>query len=680
MNAILHNSFLDFAEAHGFDTTQELVIDCFAGGGGASEGMETAMRDMRLAGLLPEAHRCSVDIAINHDPKAIAMHMANHPRTMHLTADIWTADPLTVTGGIAVGALWASPDCRGFSKAKGGAPVSKSVRSLAWVVAHWAEQVRPREIYMENVEEFQDWGDLDLSSRPDKKLKGKEFKRWVKRFRAMGYAVEWRVLRANFWGAPTIRKRLYIMMRCDGEPIIWPPETHADPKSDEVALGLKEAWPVAADILDWSLDCPSIFMTKQEAKEYTRRTGRRIQRPLAFNSDARIAKGTKRYVTDKGEDAFAVVLNHSGEGFRGQGLDDSFPTVARAHDAHGLVVPHLVSVNHGDSGGRREYPVNEPMGTVETQPSRAIVAAQIAPFLSHGQQGGRSRPADDPTHTITASTKDTNQLVSVFLNKHTSGGVGSDAREGVPTVTANSFIKRPGGASPLGATAVYLAQHNGGPRGPIGRSVDEPVSTLMVEGSQQQLVSAHMLSLKGSDRRAYSVEDGHHALTAQGGHSAVVMPFMTAYFGTDEIGSATDGSFRTVTVKPRFGHVEVTIDAPPLTDAQLDKARQVAAFLRRHGCWDDREFVTVGPWIVVDIGMRMLTPRELASAQGFPPEYILAAPYMGKTLTETDQRHKIGNSVCPDMAKALFKANYRPKPRLIANNDQGWLFDARAAA
>lgn len=643
MNAILHSTFRDFAGTKGFDLSQELVIDCFAGGGGASEGMEQAMRVLKASGILPQDHRCVVDIAINHDPKAIAMHLANHPQTMHMTADIWTADPLTVTGGISVGALWASPDCRGFSKAKGGAPVSKSVRSLAWVVAHWAEQVRPREIYMENVEEFQDWGDLDPTSRPDKKLKGREFKRWVRRFRSLGYAVEWRVLRANFWGAPTIRKRLYIMARCDGAPVVWPTETHADPKSEDVALGLKEAWPVAADILDWSRDCPSIFMTKEEAKEYTRRTGLRVQRPLAFNSDARIAKGTKRYVTDKGEDAFLVVCNHSGDGFRGQGLGENFRTVTRARDAHGLVMP------------------------------------QWAPFLSHGQHGGRSRSASEPAHTIEASTKDTNQVVSVFLNKHTSGGIGSDALESVPTVTANSFIKRPGGASPLGATAVFLAQHNGGPRGPVGRAVDKPVSTLTVEGSQQQVVSAHMLSLKGSKRRAYSVEGGHHAVTAQGNHSAVVMPFMTAYFGSDEIGSATDGSVRTVTVKPRFGHVEVSIEVPPLSDAQLDRARQVAAFLRKHGCWDDREFVTVGPWIVVDIGMRMLTPRELARAQGFPDSYILAAPYLGKVLTETDQRHKIGNSVCPDMSKTLFLANYRPKPRIEPRPEQGWLLDRLAA-
>ena len=706
-----HSSYLEFAEAHGFDLTQELVIDCFAGGGGASEGMELAMSEMRAEGLLPAEHRCAVDIAINHDPKAIAMHRANHPRTMHLTADIWTADPLTVTGGIAVGALWASPDCRGFSKAKGGAPVSKSVRSLAWVVAHWADQVRPREIYLENVEEFQDWGDLDPASRPDKAKKGKEFVKWVKRFKKLGYTVEWRVLRANFFGAPTIRKRLYIMMRCDGEPIVWPAETHADPKSAEVEAGTKMAWPVAADIIDFDRPCPSILMSKEEARAYTKATGIKIIRPLAHNSEARIAKGTLRYVLER-EKPFIVTLNHSGDGFRGQDLDEAFSTVTRARDAHGLVIPHMVSVNHGDSGGRREYPVDEPMSTVQTQPSKAVVQAEVAPFISHGQQGGRSRSAEDPTHTITASSKDTDQVVSVFVSKHTSGGIGVGPDEPLPTVTANSFKKRPGGASPLGATAVFLAQHNGGPRAPIGRAVDEPLSTITVEGSQQTVIaaslvemqgksvardaaaplsavttkgkkavaSAHLISMKGRDRRASSVEEPTPATTAQGQHTGVVMPFMTAYFGSDEVGGAPDAPVRTVTVKPRFGHVEAEIEVQPLTDAQLHSARKVADFLRKYGCWDDREFVTVGPWIVIDIGMRMLTPRELARAQGFNNHYVLAAPHDGRFLTETDQRHKIGNSVCPAMSRALFRANYRPKPRLAANNDQGWLFQSQVAA
>lgn len=667
MNALVHDSFLAFANAHGFDTAHELVIDCFAGGGGASEGMEMAMREMRLAGLLPEEHRCAVDIAINHDPKAIAMHAANHPRTMHLTADIWTADPLTVTGGIAVGALWASPDCRGFSKAKGAAPVSKSVRSLAWVVAHWADQVRPREIYMENVEEFQDWCDLDPTSRPDKNLKGKEFKRWVARFRRLGYRVEWRVLRANFFGAPTIRKRLYIMMRCDGEPIIWPAETHADPKSDAVARGEKKAWPVAADILDFDRPCPSVLMTKEEAKAYTKATGIKIIRPLASNSEERIAKGTKRYVLDKGDDAFVVLCNHSGSGFRGQGIGESFDTVTRARDAHGLIVPHLMTMRNA---AKPFTGADEATHTITAGGAGlSEVEATIAPFLSHGQQGGRSQSAEEPAHTIAASVKDTNQVAAVYIAQHNGGEIGRAADDGLSTVASKG--------SHQNVVSVYLGRQFGKS---VGHDATDSNGTVTAGGGgKTQAVSAYMISMKGSDRRASSVEAPATAATAQGQHTGVVMPFLQAYYGVDQDTPVTD-SVHTVTTKDRFSHVEAEAGELPLTEAQLKSARKVAAFLRNYDCWDDREFVTLTirsvQYIIIDIGMRMLTPRELARAQGLRETYILAASYNGGFLTETDQRHKIGNSVCPDMAYALFRPNYRPKPRLVVDSTQGWLLSA----
>ncbi|MBN9335072.1 DNA cytosine methyltransferase, partial [Devosia sp.] len=418
---------------------------------------------------------------------------------------------------------------------------------------------------------------------------------------------------------------------------------------------------------------------EEEAKAYTKATGIKIIRPLAFNSEKRIALGTKRYGLDKGDDAFLALLNHGGDGFRGQGVNEGFATVTRARDAHGLVVPHLMTMRNS---AKPFSAADEATHTITAGGAGlAEVEATIAPFLSHGQQGGRSRSAEEPVHTIAASVKDTNQVAAVFL-----------------------------------------AQHNGGPRGPIGRAADAPASTLTVEGSQQQVVSAflarqfgasvgheatapngtitaggggktqvvsaHMISMKGSDRRTSSVEAPATASTAQGQHTGVVMPFMTAYFGSDEVGAAPDAPARTVTVKPRFGHVEAEVEFQPLTEGQLEGARRVAAFMRKYDCWDDREFVTMTvrgvQYIIVDIGMRMLTPRELARAQGFRDTYILAAPFKVGFLTETDQRHKIGNSVCPDMAYALFRRNYRPKPRLVVDNDQGWLLftntEERAAA
>jgi len=772
-------TFREFAAVRGFDLDHELVVDCFAGGGGASEGMEDAIRRLKVLGILPLSRRANVDIAINHDDKAIAMHLANHPNTMHVTADIWTVDPLSVTGGLQVGAVWASPDCRHHSKAKGGRPVSESVRDLAWVVAHWCEQVHPREVYLENVEEFRDWGPLVSDGaggmRPNKLQKGATFKRWVRKFKAMGYRVEWQERRANLWGVPTIRKRLYIMMRNDGEPIVWPPETHADPKSEEVARGEKQAWPIAADIIDWDRPCPSIFLTKADARELRRSAGISIIRPLADNTHARIAKGIKRYVLDRAS-PFIVTCNHAGE-FRGQSIDASFNTVAAARDAHGVVIPSLISVNHGDSGGRREYGVDESFGTVETAPSKGLIeahiapsivgvggrmgqsgprsveapwhtattkpdsaivapylvprygerdgqeprtlpidgstptivptgngagiaAAELAPFITHGQHGGRSRGADEPHHTVEASTKDTNQVAAVYLAQHNENRIGVPADGSMPAVTTRGTQTQ--------QVAAFLAQNN---TDMVGHDLRESTSTIVGKGSTQSFVAAsviemhgksgarpvdapasspttkstpgfaaaHMISLKGSDRRAYGADRPVEAITADGQHAGVVtLPLMTAYYGSDEVGGAEDAPVRSVTSKARFGHIEATAAAPPLTDSQLARARQVADFLRAYGCWDDREFVTVGQWVVIDIGMRMLTPRELARAQGFSDSYVLAAPYNGKTLTETDQRHKIGNSVCPAMAASLFMANYRPKPRAANSPDQGWLLQKAA--
>ncbi|QMV00142.1 DNA methyltransferase [Devosia sp. D6-9] len=640
MNAILPASFKDFAIATGQSLTSEIVVDSFAGGGGASLGIERALVRLRAMGLLDEGDPNGVNIAINHDAAAIEMHQANHPKTLHLRHDIWRVDPLAATSGYAVGLLWASPDCRHHSKAKGGRPVSASVRDLAWVVAHWAEQVLPRQIYLENVEEFRDWGplvaDRDGNMRPDKLRKGATFKRWIAKFRRLGYRVEWREIRARVYGAPTIRKRLYIIMRRDGEPIVWPAPTHGAPDSPEVKAGKLKPWPVAADIIDFTLPCPSVLMTREGARAFTKATGIRIQRPLAYNSEARIAYGVKRYLLEAAQ-PFIVTCNHAGGGFRGQGLDESFVTVARARDAHGLV------------------------------------QAEFAPFLSHGQHGGRSRPGNDSTHTIAASRKDTNQLVSVFVTKHMTGAIGSGPGESLPTVTANSFVKRPGGAVPLGVSAVFLAQHN---TDMVGHDMRESVSTIVGKASTQSVVAASMISFKGSERRDYPVTRSIEAINAQGGHAGIIVPFMTAYYGSDEVGSAGNDSLRTVTGKARFGHVEVEAAPPPLSEEQLARARQVAAFLRKYGCWDQREFVTVGPYIVVDIGMRMLTPRELARAQGFPDDYDITA---GGRLNETQQRHKIGNSVCPDVAEALVFANYRPVRRAPPKPDQGWLFERAAA-
>lgn len=443
-----------------------LIIDSFAGGGGASTGIEWALDR-------------SPDFAINHSREALAMHAANHPLTVHLEENVWKVDPFSVTKGAPVFLLWASPDCRHHSKAKGGAPVSRSVRGLADVVILWAKVGRPQIIALENVEEFQDWGPLTEDGMPCQARKGTEFGRWVRALGAEGYAVGWWQLRACDYGAPTIRKRLFVVARRDGKPIIKPAPTHGDPKSEAVKAGQLKPWRTAAEIIDWSRPCPSIFLTKPEAKA----AGLNIIRPLADKTLARIARGFKRYVLDR-----------------------------------------------------------------------------PAPFI-------------------------------------VSTGNGGDL------------------------AAVYLAQHNG--NGVIGRDPAEPLSTVTTSAANQQ----------------------------------PVMAFIQSYYSSGGQDAPADESLRTVPTKARFSPITGECAAPPLAGWQIDRARMVAAFLRSHGFWDDREFVTVGEWIVWDIGMRMLSPREPARAQGFPDDYILAAPCDGKPLTETAQRHKIGNSVCPHVVEAVIRAN-----------------------
>jgi DNA (cytosine-5)-methyltransferase 1 len=569
-----------------------LIVDSFAGGGGASTGIEMAL-----------GH--SPDVAINHDPEALAMHAANHPQTLHLTENVWKVDPHAVTGGKPVFLLWASPDCRHHSKAKGGAPVSRSVRGLADVVLMWAATVRPQIICLENVEEFADWGPLTDDGRPCPDRRGLEFRRWVKGLEREGYAVDWRQLRACDFGAPTIRKRLFLVARRDGKPIVWPARTHGDPKkdADAIAAGTLKPWRTAAEIIDWSLPCPSIFLTREEAKAQ----GLNVVRPLAAKTLSRIARGFKRYVLDR-ESPFIVVANHGGDGFRGQGIDAPLATICRSRDAMGLVTPHLMTMRNSGK-----------------------------PYTA----------ADEPAHTVTAGGAGLS-LVAGFMAQHNTDMVGHDAREPLSTIVGKGCTQAP--------VMGYLASlQNNTARGDMG----EPVGTVLA-GANHHALATPFISYAQQGGHSRPADAPHHTVCANAkDQNQVVMPHLTAYYGSsDEPGSAADEPVRTATGKARFGHVEAVGLPPPLDDVRLSRARQVAAFLRAEGVWDGGDLVTVGPYVVWDIGMRMLTPRELARAQGFPEHYVLAAPLPGgKVLTETAQRHKIGNSVCPDVAAAVVRAN-----------------------
>ncbi|WP_070999150.1 DNA cytosine methyltransferase [Brucella inopinata] len=627
-----------------------LIVDSFAGGGGASTGIEMAL------GRSP-------DIAINHNAAALALHEANHPQTLHLSENVYKIDPLDYLRGAHVGLGWFSPDCKHFSKAKGGKPVERNIRDLAWIIPGWIERIQRSGgkvdvVILENVEEFQDYGPLMETARglmPDPERKGEYFKKWCRKIRSLGGKIEWRELRACDYGAPTIRKRFFAVIRFDGQPIVWPKPTHGAPTDPDVISGRKLPWRTAAEIIDWSLPCPSIFDTSEQIME---KHGLRSVRPLAGNTMARVARGMKRYVLDA-ERPFLVNLTHGG---RVESTDEPFKTITGAHRGEKAVVsPHLASLAHGDSGGRREYPLTEPHGVVTA--------------------GGIS-----------------NALIAPSVIRFNTGATGQDAREPLSTVTANSFIKRPGGAAPLGVVAPHLmTMRNAGkpfngadePTRTItaggagltivaptivrdfgtstGHGIDEPSHTVMPDGQgKSRLITAYMAQHNNDSRREGSVNPGRpmdkpvSTVTQTGSQQSVVAPYLQAYYGTGDGGEETQPA-RTATTKDRHGHVQAALDVPPFTPAQADRARKVAAFLRSYGFWDEREFVTIEAggvvYVIVDIGMRMLVPRELYLAQGFPPDYEIERGVNGELFSKSVQVSCCGNSVSPPVAAALVAAN-----------------------
>lgn len=375
----------------------EIVVDNFAGGGGASTGIEMAIGR-------------SVDIAINHDPAAIAMHRANHPNTEHYTEDVWKVDPKEACAGRPVALAWFSPDCKHHSKAKGGKPVSKKIRGLAWVAVKWAKAVKPRVIMLENVEEFQDWGRLDENNRPDPKYKGETFRRFVGQLEKLGYHVEHRLLRACDYGAPTIRRRFFLIARCDGQKIVWPEPTHAAPNSFEVQAGMKKPWVPVSDVLDFSLPCPSIFASSEEIME---QYGIRAVRPLSEKTMRRIARGLMKFVINDpnpfvvGEhSAPCMIQYHSeqSEDVRGQTVDKPIMTVDSSN-RYGLVSAFITQFNNNCEGQRVDKPLN-------TMTAQCNHFAKVNAFLVKYYEGDdNASSCREPIHTITA--KDRMGLVTV---------------------------------------------------------------------------------------------------------------------------------------------------------------------------------------------------------------------------------------------------------------------------
>lgn len=502
----------------------KLIVDNFAGGGGASTGIE-------LATGRP------VDIAINHDEEAIAMHIQNHPYTQHYCESVWDVDPVKVTAGRTVGIAWFSPDCKHFSKAKGGKPVDKHIRGLAWIVLRWAAKVRPEVIFLENVEEFLTWGRV-RKGKPVEKDKGNTFKKWCGQLSAIGYTIDWRVLKACDYGVPTSRKRLYLVARCDGKPIVFPEPTHGKGK---------KPYRAAADIIDWSIPCPSIFER---------------EKPLVPATLRRIAKGLDRFVI-KAKKPFII--------------DDTAFTVMQYHSERG-------------ENETRSQGLKNPLNTVDGSNRYGLVGAALSPFVVQnfgGNYNGAGSCIDSPLPTVTA--KDHNAIGCAFISKYYGGtyrGAGSDAAAPLDTITAEERHA---------IVAPFLSSFYKGGGSAQADSVDKPLHTILAKEKHAVVT----VKLTAADRKANTLR-----------HWEEVRQILNDYAGYD------------------------------LKDDEI-------LLFNVNG-----EVVFIS-----DIGMRMLLPKELYAAQGFPSDYKFEFDWNGKPYSKKAQVARCGNSVCPQMAEMLVRAN-----------------------
>lgn len=538
----------------------KLIVDNFAGGGGASTGIELATG-------------CPVDIAINHDEEAIAMHRQNHPYTQHYCESVWDVDPVKVTAGRTVGIAWFSPDCKHFSKAKGGKPVDKHIRGLAWIVLRWAAKVRPEVIFLENVEEFLTWGRVH-KGKPVEKDKGNTFKKWCGQLSALGYTIDWRVLKACDYGVPTSRKRLYLVARCDGKQIVFPEPTHGKGK---------KPYRAAADIIDWSIPCPSIFER---------------EKPLVPATLRRIAKGLDRFVIKAkkpfiiGDTAFEIMQYHTERGeneTRSQGLKTPLNTIDGSN-RYGLVGATLSPFIEQANFENVPLDSREPLSTVTGINKHRIIAPKIEPFVVQnfgGNYNGAGSSIDSPLPTVTA--KDHNAIGCAFISKYYGGtyrGAGSDAAAPLDTITS---------------------------------------------------------------------EERH----------AIVAPFLSSFYkgnGSAQADSVTN-PLHTILGKDKHAVVTVKLTAADWKANKLGHWEQVRQILNDYAGYDLKDdeillFNVNGEVVFIsDIGMRMLLPKELYAAQGFPPDYKFEFNWNGKPYSKKAQVARCGNSVCPQMAEMLVRAN-----------------------
>ena len=661
--------------------TDEIIVDSFAGGGGASTGIEVATGRV-------------VNIAINHDADAILMHSVNHPFTEHYQASVWGIDPEEVCKGRPVGLAWFSPDCKHFSKAKGAALVDKKIRGLAWIVIRWAATVRPRVIMLENVEEFQTWGPV-RKGKPVRKKACTTFQQWKWQLMNLGYEIEHRELVAADYGAPTSRKRFVLVARCDGRPIVWPERTHAPADHPDVIAGKLKPWRSAAEIIDWSLPCPSIFASKAEIKE---RFGLDAVRPLADNTQRRVIRGVDKH------------------------------TIKAAK-------PFIVPVGYGERAGQapRIHDIENPLPTVVGTGKQYLGEPVLAPFTVTNTTNSVGAAADQPVHTVTSAGNQ--MLVEPVLAafgvecNHSGDGHVSDVREPYKTITA----KYTGGiCEPVLSPCIVQNKFDNGPR-----SVKKPLSTITAVGSHElvtanlaqyhteqtetarvnsldaalptvdasnryAVVTAHLNEYYGNgqpidiskpmrtvtshDREALTTAfmqpfhaGGYHGkgnspekpvntVTSSGGQSLVTA--QVAEFKGQDIGQPVDKPLRTITAS--WGQfADVRVQVVRYDQEQTGNASpygywpEIRALLNKYCGYtlaeDELLLLNIGGiwYYISDIGLRMLTPRELYNAMGFPPDYIIdfVDPKTGKEYSKAAKVARCGNAVCPPMAEAVVRAN-----------------------
>jgi len=673
---------LEFHTQYGLafdDMANEINVDLFAGGGGASTGIEM--------GLGRPVH-----IAINHNPAAISMHEANHPGALHLQTDVWDVDPVEVLAGRQIGWFHASPDCTHHSQAAGGQPRSKEIRDLSWVVNKWAGIAKPRIISLENVKQIRQWGPLiakrckktgrvvtleqvkcptsgkmvnriaDPGERvprhnqflvPDPKQKGRTWRRFLASLQALGYVVEHQILKACDFGAPTSRERLFLVARRDGRPIVWPAPTHAA-KPGKGQLPYR----TAAECIDWSVPSKSIFGRKKELAEATKR---------------RIAKGIHREVLGK-KHPFIVPVTHQGSD-RLHSLDDPFRTITAANRGElAVCAPHLVKFRFDHSGES----LDQPLPTITSggncaRPAGAAHAMGVAGAsliqVGYGERPGqepRVPGLDKPVGTVVAGG------VKHALASPVLVGVGGRAGQTEPR-GGNDLMYTITSKGDTGVATAFLAQANGGFNVTHSKPALDPMTTITSTGTQQQLVTANLVHLRGNcDSR--DVQDPLHTISAGGQHHAAATAFLSRQFG-HSIGQGLEEPAPTITAGGGGKSALVELQLSP--DDEAGALRCAAFLMKYHGTGEnivgmsdtvstittkDRlALVTVwiggDPYVIVDIHLRMLKPHELYAAQGFPPNYIITHGHDGRPFNVSEQVHMCGNSVSPPPMAAIARAN-----------------------